>query len=573
MSFLLGRNPHSYYFGQNDDNDNITLPGDCSQVRNHEWNHTQRCFFVQHNDNCQDVDGFINYVEILYCSFSSSTFPLAVLLYLVWLLVLFIGLAISADDFFCPSLEIISKTLRLSQNIAGVTILAFGNGAPDIFSALAGISAARPELVFGSLFGAGIFVTSVVAGAVCVTKPFKLMERPFLRDLSFYIMSAFWAFYVFYKGEIHLYDSLGFLGLYGVYIVVVVGGRYIHQKIRRREDDNRPFAAQDEDEADCEISAPPLDNSIINQRPATFGEPPEVRMMPETVSGLSITEHLQQLAEALNPIDSSEWGDFSTSGWMVYFWRSYSIIKSPIVVILRLTIPVVDKEQERDNWCQYLNVLNCLLGPVFTSFAVSAGLDRVGGSDVRVWMLVLLGAFVLAILVSCTSRSVKPPVYHWAFAYVGFIISVVWIYVIANELVSLLKAFGVMFGLTDAVLGLTVLAWGNSLGDLIADTSMTKAGYPRMGYSACFAGPMFNLLLGIGLPFTVQIMWNGGNPIPVQFDAMTLTLSIALGASLVFSFVTMFLVKFKAGKVYGGVLLVGYIVFLATAITVEFTLV
>ena len=34
--------------------------------------------------------------------------------------------------------------------------------------------------------------------------------------------------------------------------------------------------------------------------------------------------------------------------------------------------------------------------------------------------------------------------------------------------------FGVIFGLTDAILGLTVLAWGNSIGDLIADTAMAK---------------------------------------------------------------------------------------------------
>ena len=38
--------------------------------------------------------------------------------------------------------------VRLSQNIAGVTIMALGNGAPDIFSALAGIGQGRPELVF-----------------------------------------------------------------------------------------------------------------------------------------------------------------------------------------------------------------------------------------------------------------------------------------------------------------------------------------------------------------------------------------------------------------------------------------
>ena len=88
---------------------------------------------------------------------------------------------------------------RLSPNIAGVTILAFGNGAPDIFSSIAGISNARPELVIGELFGAGVFVTTAVAGAVCWVSPFHVMERPFLRDLTFYICAGFWAFMIFYR--------------------------------------------------------------------------------------------------------------------------------------------------------------------------------------------------------------------------------------------------------------------------------------------------------------------------------------------------------------------------------------
>ena len=61
---------------------------------------------------------------------------------------------------------------------------------PTVYTFQAGISAERPELVFGELFGAGVFVTTVVAGTVCVIKPFKLMERPFLRDLSFYIIAG-----------------------------------------------------------------------------------------------------------------------------------------------------------------------------------------------------------------------------------------------------------------------------------------------------------------------------------------------------------------------------------------------
>ena len=44
-----------------------------------------------------------------------------------------------------------------------------------------------------------MFVTTAVAGAVSLAQPFKLMERPFLRDVTFYLISAFWAFYIFWS--------------------------------------------------------------------------------------------------------------------------------------------------------------------------------------------------------------------------------------------------------------------------------------------------------------------------------------------------------------------------------------
>ena len=49
-----------------------------------------------------------------------------------------------------------------------------------------------------------------------------------------------------------------------------------------------------------------------------------------------------------------------------------------------------------------------------------------------------------------------------------------------------------------------VLAWGNSVGDLVADVVIAKSGQPKMAVAGCYAGPMFNMLIGLGLALTIK---------------------------------------------------------------------
>ena len=53
-----------------------------------------------------------------------------VALFTVVTLYTFIGLAIVCDEYFCPSLEIISEALHLSEDVAGATFMAAGSSAP-----------------------------------------------------------------------------------------------------------------------------------------------------------------------------------------------------------------------------------------------------------------------------------------------------------------------------------------------------------------------------------------------------------------------------------------------------------
>lgn len=111
----------------------------------------------------------------------------------------------------------------------------------------------------------------------------------------------------------------------------------------------------------------------------------------------------------------------------------------------------------------------------------------------------LIGSLLAFAMLVFTTTPTHAPKHRYVLCFLGFIVSIAWISTIANEVVGVLKAFGVILGISDAILGLTIFAVGNSLGDLVADITVARLGYPVMALSACFGGPMLNILLGIGI--------------------------------------------------------------------------
>jgi len=85
-------------------------------------------------------------------------------------------------------------------------------------------------------------------------------------------------------------------------------------------------------------------------------------------------------------------------------------------------------------------------------------------NNIPLVFIVLSISIIIALIVLMTSQFDDPPSYHCVFGYLGFAVSVIWIYALANEVVDLLQAIGILFSLSDVILGLTVLAWGNSIG-------------------------------------------------------------------------------------------------------------
>ncbi len=115
--------------------------------------------------------------------------------------------------------------MQLSEALAGVTLLAFANGAGDVITAIVA-SGSKDGISYnvGALYGAGFFVLTLVVALTIINSDTKIkVEKSVVfRDIGFYILATIYIISVAFYGKITWILSLGMLLLYGVYVGVVV---------------------------------------------------------------------------------------------------------------------------------------------------------------------------------------------------------------------------------------------------------------------------------------------------------------------------------------------------------------
>lgn len=588
---------------------------------------TEQCAYVR-TPACIAENGSLLFdpLEFYYCTLGKPA--LATIIYIVLVVVWFYLLGSTAEDFFCPALEELTDALELSPNVAGVTFLAFGNGAPDVFSNVAAYSAGSAPLGLSALLGAGVFVTMAVVGAVAFVSAPKVSRTAFVRDICFYLLASAVLLWLYFDDKVQLVEAVCFPLMYIFYVVLVVlsgkpACKAFVGRIKKKcccqpgirvdeahhallEDSDSIFRLSGDRRDVAEMT--PTDGGAVedmfdfdeqaaymkrrsHKTPSqnvgsfllrgTHGGGPEDAstqflssrdieyndslMVPEVHSQISaspvgslntgssndprsltsppesITFNLKQ--QSIDSIDSRSsrrdsdapeapriiihsWDQYQLlkRAQMHYEWiemdwkgRVQTILAIPLLLCRLITIPQVTPAA----WDRVVCATSLVFAPLFIVWNTLGFHEDVGGLPLYALALII-GPLLGVLVYKLTGWNEVPSnkVLLYSLMFISFLMSIIWIMFIANELVALLGSLGTIFGIPDAILGLTVLAWGNSLGDMVANVSIAKSGNARMAVAGCYAGPMFNMLIGQGLSLVIVTMKTYPDPF-YMYDTTT----------------------------------------------------
>lgn len=502
----------------NSNKDFVELRGEDYCLGVHDYtDYNSKCVYVKSHSSCLGK-GFINYLEIFYCNFGG--FPaLGYVLLVSWLIVLFYLVGNTTAEYFVPSVEGLSVVLNLSPTISGTTLLPLGNGANDVFASVISFTKSHDaDVGFNSVLGGVFFISCFVVGIVAFTTthrrrqtPSSINEASFVRDVIFLILALFFLLIILILGRINLVMAICYVSLYFGYIGVVSAMHFFSS------------------------ATSPSSEHHHNNNSSYYGDNDDIGI-PLIIGYVDEEKSISTQNYNINIINSSSGDDVDHQVFgLSYPLRTVlSVLELPLYLPRRITIPVVKEER----WSKTLAVSSAILAPVMLVAVWGSQLENYmagGGSRSSTRLYIYLGAgfvgLILGFMAFNFTKKTSPPAKEYLLPWLmgGFIMSITWTYLIVEELVSLLVSFGNIFEISPSLLGLTVLAWGNSLGDLISNVTMAlhddgddggtgSGGGTQIAMSGCYAGPLFNTLIGLGLSLVLASWKEYPSPYMVPRD-------------------------------------------------------
>ncbi|XP_031424873.1 sodium/potassium/calcium exchanger 1-like isoform X2 [Clupea harengus] len=521
-----------------------------------------------------------------------------VLLHILGMSYMFVALAIVCDEFFVPALGVITDRLEISDDVAGATFMAAGGSAPELFTSLIGVFISHSNVGIGTIVGSAVFNILFVIG-MCALFSRTLLHLtwwPLFRDVSFYILSLLLLIVFFLDSTIHWWESAILLLAYVGYVTFMKHNEELELMVKeqlRKHQSIVTVLGMEEPEPEPEKESEPAVEETkppepLRKESLTLKVKPQVKPALQR-GGSSASLHnttmrstvYQLMIHTLNPLEGTRKSLLPSVSVQVTPPPEPSTSQPPKQ---EDTKEGAEKEKEAED-----------AGESDDSDEGDSDEDEDDSDDDDddddddeeeenedeekeeplsldwpdsqrkqvTYLLLLPIVFPLWLTIPDVRRPASKK--YFAGTFLG---SIMWIGIFSYLTVWWAHQVGETIGISEEIMGLTILAAGTSVPDLITSVIVARKGLGDMAVSSSVGSNIFDITVGLPVPWLLYSMSHGGQAVPVSSNGLFCAI-VLLFLMLLFVIISITVCRWKMSKRLGLSMFLLYLLFLVLSVLLE----
>ncbi|CAM9987559.1 unnamed protein product [Lampetra fluviatilis] len=491
----------------------------------------------------------------------------AVALHMLGMMYMFMALAIVCDEFFVPALGVITDKLAISDDVAGATFMAAGGSAPELFTSMIGVFISHSNVGIGTIVGSAVFNILFVIGmcAVFSRELLTLTWWPIFRDVSFYVLDLLMLIIFFLDNTIAWWESTLLLGGYASYVIFMKYNAHIEAWVKSR----LPRSKATRSNANGDKVA---GSDRATKAARGVGE----RAPPTRASKIMRNSLFQLMIYSLEPLGEEIHGVGSNQKFYETITKEGKNDQTAALCLPRASRSCLQKSAQLFKKKIRLSAASISKSsPTFrNSFRNSSKEEEDSEIPMSLkwpttWRKRLSYLLLLPIVLPlwATLPDVRKPEAK-KFFIIAFFGSILWIAMFSYLMVWWAHQVGETIGITEEIMGLTILAAGTSIPDLITSVIVARKGLGDMAVSSSVGSNIFDITVGLPLPWLLFSLINGLAPVTVSSNGLFCAI-LLLFMMLVLVIGTIAACRWRMSKLLGLSMFLLYFVFLVLSVLLE----
>ncbi|XP_014231243.1 sodium/potassium/calcium exchanger 4-like [Trichogramma pretiosum] len=469
-----------------------------------------------------DGDSLLDFPEDIFTEYQLQHG--AILLHLFFGIYCFILTGFVCNDYLLPTIDLICIRLKISTDVAGATFLAAASSFPEFFITLIGTFLTKNDLGVGTVVGSAVFNTfaTPAVGAIFAMQAIPLQWKILSRDCLIYGASVGALVYVMWDGEISKWESLFLVLAFLTYFVILLNEKRIIKRCKaiRRAWKVSPHKGSSSNSV--QIQPAPERELVAENYTMPFGTYTP-NFHPDLIT--EYNNHMNKLKAAVNAEAANANGG-----------------QTPV----EKQQPPVQHQDEEDSVPESIFVWPSDKPPIS-----------------KFWFLFV---WPIKFLLLCTIPDIRYKSRRQWYP-LSFIMCTAWI-AISSYLASwMTTVVGTTIFIPDSVMGLTFLAAGGNLPEMVSIVLLSRQGQGDMAMSNIFGANTLDILLCLGVPWSIQTFM-ANEPIVIASKALVYS-NLTIIFCLLGFYLATFYWKFVLNRKVGFTCLLMYGIFLVFAIYME----